>query len=162
MTLNPIVRRLVEDAGGLTQSLGAGRVIGQIYALLYFSKDPMNLTQMQGALGISKGSASTGVRQLEQWGAVRKVWVKGDRKDYYCANNWLSGAVRAALSDLIGRKLGSYSSLLSSIEEQLNTSDADISGEEKHIRERIGKLKKFQKNAEHIWNNRTIRKLLDQ
>jgi len=161
MKLNPIVRRLVEDAGGLTQSLGSGRVIGQIYALLYFSREPANLSQMQEALGISKGSASTGVRQLEQWGAVRKVWVKGDRKDYYSANDWLGGVVRSALSDMIGRKLGAFSSLLNSIESQLSAEPGG-DGDEKYVRERIGKLKKFQKNAERMWNNRLIRKLLEQ
>tara|TARA_Y100001968_G_C18821040_1_gene464632 strand:- start:128 stop:331 length:204 start_codon:yes stop_codon:yes gene_type:complete len=32
---------------------------------------------------ISEGSASMGTRQLASWGSIRKVWIAGDRRDYY-------------------------------------------------------------------------------
>jgi DNA-binding transcriptional regulator GbsR (MarR family) len=91
---HPITRRFIEDAGNTTQALGVGRVIGQIFAYLYFSEESRTLDDMKGALGISKGSASMGVRQLEQWGAVQRVWVKGDRKDFYTANDYFGQIVR--------------------------------------------------------------------
>ena len=28
-------------------------------------------------------SASNGTRQLAAWGAIKQVWVQGDRKDYF-------------------------------------------------------------------------------
>ena len=103
--MSSVVQRFIEDAGRLTQSLGFGRVIGQIYAYLYFSRTPRCLADLQNALGISKGSASMGVRQLEQWSAVSKVWVKGDRKDYYAANDWFGQILKSALVDTIGKKM---------------------------------------------------------
>jgi len=74
---------IIESAGRTTQGFGLGRIIGQLYALLFFSPSPLSLDQMAGELKISKGSASTNIRELEKWGAACKVWVKGDRKDYY-------------------------------------------------------------------------------
>ena len=48
--LNPVIRRFVEDAGNTTQSFGIGRVVGQIYAYLYFSPEPRSLADMQASL----------------------------------------------------------------------------------------------------------------
>jgi len=64
-------------------------------------------------LGISKGSASIGVRQLEQWAAVEKIWVKGDRKDYYQANDAFGRIVRNAMFDLAGERMENSAGLLS-------------------------------------------------
>ena len=115
----PIIRRFIEDAGNTTQALGVGRVIGQIFAYLYFSEEPRGLEDMKGALGISKGSASMGVRQLEQWGAVQRVWVKGDRKDYYTANDYFGQIVRNIATDLMGKRLASLSASLDAAEREL-------------------------------------------
>ena len=104
-TINPVITRFIQDAGNLTQSFGIGRATGQIFAYLYFSPEPRSLADLQAALGISKGSASMCVRQLEQWGAVKKIWVKGDRKDYYEANEWFGQIVKNALMDTIGKRM---------------------------------------------------------
>lgn len=51
------------------------------------------------------------IRELENWGAVRKVWVKGSRKDFYQANldtlnvvlNRLKIGLQIRLEEFIGR-----------------------------------------------------------
>jgi len=157
--LNPVVRRFVEDAGSVTQSFGVGRVIGQIFAYLYFSPEPRNLADMQAALGISKGSASTGVRQIEQWGGVRKVWIKGDRKDYYEASDWFGRILKNAILDTVGKKMSGYSSLLDEVEEdlkELRAGDGDIG----FLRERIRHLRRFQKRTEGAWHSPLLKRLL--
>ena len=157
--LNPLVHRFIEDAGNMTQSLGVGRVIGQIYAYLYFGREPKNLAQMEEALGISKGSASTGVRQLEQWGAVRKVWVRGDRKDYYEASDWFGQIVKNAVLDTVGKKISSYAFLLEQVESELASMPGDDE-EGEFIRERVAALRAFQKKAQSVWSKPIIRRLL--
>lgn len=158
-SLHPLVRRFIEDAGNMTQSLGVGRVIGQIYAYLYFGREPKNLADMQEALGVSKGSASTGVRQLEQWGAVRKVWVKGDRRDYYEASDWFGQIVKNAVLDTVGKKMSSYGALLERVESELAGIQGG-DGEGKFIRDRVAALRAFQKKAQWVWNKPMIRRLL--
>ena len=153
-----IVRRFVQDLGSMTQSLGIGRVVGQIYAFLYFSPEPRNLSDMQGALGISKGSASTGVRQLEQWNAVRKVWVKGDRKDYYEANDWLGKIMKSAISDRVARKLTAYASLLQGIE--TNAPGVSDDGQGEFVKGRIEHLRDFHARTQKMWNSPILRKML--
>ena len=173
----PIVRKFIEDAGNTTQSLGVGRVIGQIFAYLYFSEEPRGLDDMKEALGISKGSASMGVRQLEQWGAVQRVWVKGDRKDYYTANDYFGQIVRNIATDLMGKRLAALGQSLDSAEielsscqvvellsespqgqslttKQLNNSTTDF------LRTRVRRLRDFQQKVNKTWNNPIVKLML--
>jgi DNA-binding transcriptional regulator GbsR (MarR family) len=156
--LHPIVRRFIEDAGNATQTFGVGRVLGLIYAYLYFSRQPRGLSDMQKALGISKGSASMGVRQLEQWGAVRKIWVRGDRKDYYEANDWFGRILKNAVLDTVGKRIVSSAALLQQAEAELAGAQGD--GEAAFIRDRIEHIRGFQQRAQAIWESPILRRLL--
>ncbi|MFO7870994.1 MAG: hypothetical protein R6V03_06130 [Kiritimatiellia bacterium] len=158
--MDPIIHAFVEEAGNTTQSIGLGRVVGQIYAYLYFSREPRNLADMQEALGISKGSASTGVRQLEQWGGARKVWVKGDRKDYYAADDWFGQIVKSAVTELVGRKMASYGSLLDEVEGRLAALEGSGDGKGEFVRERVKNLRRFQKRAEQVWASPLVQHFL--
>ena len=62
---------------------GINKVMGQLYALLFSSKEPLTLDDMCRQLRISRGNASMNIRALKEWGVIRKVRIKGDRKDYY-------------------------------------------------------------------------------
>jgi DNA-binding transcriptional regulator GbsR (MarR family) len=76
---------VVQAAGEMAESLNINRLIGQVFALLYIRPDPVTLDEMVEKLRISKGSASTTIRTLEDWNAVKKIWVPASRKDYYTA-----------------------------------------------------------------------------
>lgn len=155
--MTPLTHRFIEEAGATTQSLGLGRVVGQLYVYLYFSRVPRSLADMQDALGISKGSASTSVRQLEQWGAVRKVWVKGDRRDYYEAVTWFGRILKNALADLTSRRMRSYAGLLERVEGEL----AGLrNGDGEFLRGQLRKLRAFHARLENLWTNPLLQKLL--
>ncbi len=158
---HPIIRRFIEDAGNTTQALGVGRVIGQLFAYLYFSEEPRGLDDMKEALGISKGSASMGVRQLEQWGAVQRVWVKGDRRDYYTANDYFGQIVRCVMVDLMGKRLAGLAASLDAAEEELNAADqttdhrpqtTDLKTNHKFIKARVQRLREFQQKVKTTGN----------
>ncbi len=155
--LDPIVRRFIEDAGSLAQSFGVGRNVGQIYAFLYFRPDPCTLSDLHEGLGISKGSASMCVRQLEQWGAVRKAWVKGDRRDYYEANDWLGRVIKNVVVDVVGKRMQGMKSLFTEAEAQLAGSSR---AEHAFVRGRIAHLKRFHSRAEAVWSTAMVQKLL--
>ena len=149
------VRRIIQEAGSTTQALGLGRICGQLYAYLYFSEQPRSLADMQAALDISKGSASMTVRQLEQWGAVEKIGVKGDRKDYYLANEWVGKIVRNVLDEMAGRRLTVYDKLLADTRAAL----AD-GGEDAFLVERVDLLRKFCTRVRKLWENPLVKALM--
>ena len=156
--MNPVVDKFIADAGNMAQSFGLGRVVGQIYAYLYFSQEPQGLADMQEALHISKGSASMCVRQLEQWGAVSKVWVKGDRKDYYEANDWFGKVLKNVLNDMLAKRFANRGSFYEQIESEL----AKLDGDEDlaFLEERIAHIRQFESKAQKLWDNPMVKKLL--
>jgi len=153
-----IVTRFIEDAGNTAQSFGLGRVTGQIYAYLYFSTAPRSLADMEEVLGISKGSASTCVRQLEAWGAVKKIWIKGDRKDYYQANDWFGRALKSIIADLAAKRFTDREELYGEVSSKLDGMDSDPDAE--FLRERIEHLRKFEKKVQRVWSNPILQALL--
>ncbi len=161
---NDIVEKMIETSGHFTQSVGVGRVLGQIFTYLYFNSEPQSLDNLTNALGISKGSASIGVRQLEQWDALEKVWVKGDRKDYYRAKDSLGRITKNMLRDIIGKRIESSLTLLDEAEQNINNHDnnePELSAEDQFIGERVEKIRDFQNKASKMWGNVIIKKLLD-
>ena len=166
---HPVSRRFIEEAGNTTQALGVGRVVGQIFAYLYFSEEPRGLDHMKESLGISKGSASMGVRQLEQWGAVKRVWVKGDRKDYYTANDYFGSIIRNIMFDLMGKRLAAMAQALDGAESELDgaskTSDirhqtSDLNTNHKVLKARVARLRDFQTKVNKTWNNPLVKMML--
>lgn len=145
-TLTEVRMRLVETGGRTSQELGAGRIVGQIMVHLYLQKDAQSLDSIGEALALSKASISIAVRQLEQLGLVRRVWVKGDRRKYYrSADNIGSGLQQGLLSFLrqkallFGAELEEALHLLDQ-ESVTNTCDADVV----FLRQRMLRAKKLQ------------------
>ncbi len=81
-----VIDELIAGGSNFAASLGINRIAGELYLLLFFSPRALSLDEMTQRLKVSKGHVSTNIRALERWQAVRKVWVKGSRKDYYEAN----------------------------------------------------------------------------
>lgn len=153
--------RFIEAGGHLTQALGVGRTLGQIYAYCYFSLRPQTLDDLTEALKISKGGASMAVRQLEQWGALRRVWVKGDRKVYYEASTLLGQILRRILSDVIGHQMEEADRLLSEAENALKECEASGDAQDlAFIRSRVERFRLFRDKAGTVWNSALVRRLL--
>ena len=100
-------QEMVEVGGRICQLLGLPRSTGQIYGLLYLSAEPLSLNHMSSMLGISKGSVSMGTLQLASWGAIRKVWIPGDRRDFYEVVEDLGQLIRGSYNNLIKTKIES-------------------------------------------------------
>ncbi|MFH0954140.1 MAG: hypothetical protein V1873_07405 [Verrucomicrobiota bacterium] len=161
--LESLRRRFVEAAGHFTQSLGIGRAVGQSYAHIYFSREPQSLQHLQDVLGISKGSASMVVRQLEQWGAVRRVWVRGDRKDYYEAGEEFGNVIRKVLLDMIGREMEVANGLMEEAESTLRASRSSTNGaaeDGQFFIDRVRKLQAFRGRVQRFWNSWILAMLL--
>ncbi|HOW96679.1 MAG TPA: hypothetical protein P5567_09045 [Kiritimatiellia bacterium] len=156
-------RRFIEAAGQMTQTLGVGRALGQVFTHIYFSRQPQSLDDLTQSLGISKGSASMTVRQLEQWGALRKVWIKGERKDYYEALDHFGRIIRRALLDVIGRKMESGDHVLQDAEEEMQEAaagSADDATDWTFLRDRVAKIRAFRGRAQRLWDSSILKMLL--
>lgn len=76
---------LVEIFSELADIFGNPRSLGAIYGLLFSSETPLSMEEIVERLAISKGSASQGLRQLEELGAITRFKENGDRYQRYSA-----------------------------------------------------------------------------
>ncbi len=81
--LNPLQLQVVDYFVDGVRVLGLPRSLGEIYGVLFITPTPLSLDDLVQMLGISKGSASQGLRTLRTLGAVREAAGNGDRRTYY-------------------------------------------------------------------------------
>ncbi len=77
----------IEGWGRLGPSWGISKVMAEIYALLYLTTEAMSLDEISEKLKTSRSNVSLNVRALADLGIVRKVVIRGDRRDYYAAED---------------------------------------------------------------------------
>jgi len=71
--------------GRLIEFWGFKRNMGRIWSVLYLSPEPLSAEDLRHLLRLSSGAVSMTLGELSRWGVVRKVWVQGERKDFFIA-----------------------------------------------------------------------------
>ncbi|MET3793757.1 GbsR/MarR family transcriptional regulator [Aquamicrobium terrae] len=85
MNLPPLIQSFVLHFGEMGSRWGINRTVGQIYALLYVSAEPLCADQIVDALGVSRSNVSMGLRELQTWNLVVLRHIPGDRRDFFTA-----------------------------------------------------------------------------
>ena len=78
-----LTKNIIADFAEAYSSFGLNPLMGRIVALLIISKEPRSLDEIADSLEMSKGPISQICRRLKDRNLIEKVWVPGDRKDYY-------------------------------------------------------------------------------
>lgn len=92
-------RRYAEEVGTALAQMGVTPAFGKLLGWLLICDPPsQTLAQLGEALGLSKGSVSTGMRMLEKIGMVRRVPAPGRGHAYQLADDALINASDAAAS----------------------------------------------------------------
>jgi DNA-binding transcriptional regulator GbsR (MarR family) len=71
--------------GSLIEFWGFKRNMGRVWTVLYLSPEPLSSEDLRHALSLSSGAVSMTLSELSRWGVVRKVWIQGQRRDFYTA-----------------------------------------------------------------------------
>jgi DNA-binding transcriptional regulator GbsR (MarR family) len=81
--MTPLVQAFVAHFGEMGSRWGINRTVGQIYALLFVSPQPLHADEISEALHISRSNVSISLKELEAWQLVRLTRKPGDRREYY-------------------------------------------------------------------------------
>lgn len=133
---------------------GLNNIMAQLYAVLYLSAQPLSLDDMVTRLKISKGSASTNIRALERYGAVRRVWVKGSRKDYYEAELDITKIILDRIRSMTQNRLSEVNEMIVSSDRVLGSVVAQKKEESKEMevfKQRLEKLKELHARASTLF-----------
>jgi DNA-binding transcriptional regulator GbsR (MarR family) len=84
-TLTPLVAAFVGHFGEMGSRWGINRTVGQIYALIFVSPEPLHADDLAEKLEFSRGNVSMGLKELQAWRLVRLRHFPGDRREYFDA-----------------------------------------------------------------------------
>ena len=147
----------IEGIGRLAATVGVSRVIGQLYAMLFLSEKPLCLDDMVERLKISKGNASLNIRKLESLGVAKRVWVKGDRKDFYEAELDFEKIIKGGLIDIARSRMKIALDAVTETEDLIKKSRGNLNEEEKKKKElylkRLESAKEINNFIERMLNS---------
>jgi len=62
---------------------GISPTMAEIHGLLYITAAALSMDDIMTRLGISRGNVSMNLTKLVEWGLVKRVHKRGDRREYY-------------------------------------------------------------------------------
>src|SRR5258708_40272218 len=81
--LEEIEDRFVDLWRTMSSLWGISPTMAQIHGLLFISGEALSMDDIMLRLAISRGNVSMNLSKLVEWGLVRRVHKKGDRKEFY-------------------------------------------------------------------------------
>lgn len=149
--LNDVPERFISYISSICDDFGLNRFVAQLYGVLYLSNKPMSLDDLSERLMASKGNVSINIRELEKWGAVKKIWIKGSRKDYYEAELDIKKILSNKLKSSVQKRLSGVSDLMDELKEIIKSQPANLTAEEKEVlkvyQDRLAKIEEMKKLA---------------
>ena len=72
--------------GEMGATWGISRTMAEVHALLFITGEPLCTDDIMEQLQVSRGNASMNLRQLVNWGLIRRTHLRGDRKEYFVSD----------------------------------------------------------------------------
>ena len=126
-------------------TIGLPRSLAQLYATLFLSESPLAFEEIVARSGLSKASASTGLRDLERLHGVERVIVAQDRRSFYQAQLSLRRLIGAFVAETVKPGLHDGDRLLR--EALVLATDGDHS---EHFKARLNSLVTWHERASEI------------
>ena len=82
-----VQEQFIMEWGRMSSSWGINRTMAQIHALLFITGKSFSMDEIIERLHISRGNASMNLRDLMEWGIIRRFRRPGDRKDIYLTDS---------------------------------------------------------------------------
>jgi len=146
------VDKFVESWGEMGTIWGLNNSMARVHALLIVSEEPNSLDDIAKRLKISRGNASMCLKELRNWGVIKRVKVAGDRRDYYVTEPDIWKMFFAIAKE---RKRREFDPTLSAVRETFEAAHAKegSSKVEDRLRQMEQFLGTFDKIAERFFDN---------
>ena len=145
--LEPVEVEVIHLFVQFSRALGQPRSVAEIYGLLFVSHQPLTLDDLIERLNLSKGSGSQGLKYLQDLGAVRTVYVAGERRTHYEAVAELRNLAGRFLRQQILTHFEGSKTRLERIADQVK----NLSGEQrKFVTTRVKLLRSWEKNGRRV------------
>ncbi|USN99706.1 MAG: ArsR family transcriptional regulator [Phycisphaeraceae bacterium] len=99
------IDRFIEAWGRMGSVWGISRTMAEVHALLYVTGEAMCTDDIMARLEISRGNASMSLRALLDWGIIARAHRRGDRKEYFQAEQDVWSVFRAIVRERMKREI---------------------------------------------------------
>jgi DNA-binding transcriptional regulator GbsR (MarR family) len=149
-TVEDVQNDIIDTIGEASERYGMTRVAGLLKGLLLLSREPVSLDEMAERLEVSKGSVSTNIRLLERWKAVRRVFNRGDRKNYYELRGDLWEIETELVKTVLRDELEGFADLLGRWKADLESAGDEESEDRAFLVKRLGEIDEYIDAARHV------------
>jgi DNA-binding transcriptional regulator GbsR (MarR family) len=136
---HPDAKAFILHWGEMGTQWGVNRSVSQIHALLYLSDRPLPADEVVDQLGLARSNVSTGLKELQGYGIVRRVHVEGDRRDHFVAESDLWEMLMRISAERKRREIDPTVALLAELSARLANDPAAPA----HVRQRITRMHEF-------------------
>ena len=77
------INQFIEAWGAMGVLWGINRSMARVHAFLLMQSSSIELDEVAKQLHISRGNASMCLKELRNWGLIRRMHQSGDRRDFY-------------------------------------------------------------------------------
>ncbi len=137
---------LIQAWGTLGGSWGLNKTMAQIHALLMISTKPLSTEDIMLELNISRGNANMNIRALLDWSIVERVFVPGERKEYFRSEKDVWTLARTVAKERRRRELEPLLKVLKKVSDV----QPDGSDEAKEFRKVTRDLKSFAERSDGL------------
>ena len=139
----------IQGMSRISNFWGFPKAMGAIYGAIYLSPELLSLDEIVEQVGVTKGSVSTNVRQLERLGMGHKKLQIGDRKDYYLPETDFWKIIKGILRE---REKSEFDLALRTVDESLEMVQEGGEENEKIIfyKERMGAMQSLFKTLDNL------------
>ncbi len=81
--LSEVEHQFVELWRNLSALWGISPTMAEVHGLLFITGEALSMDDIMARLGISRSNVSMNLSKLTDWGLVRRVHKRGERRDYY-------------------------------------------------------------------------------
>lgn len=139
--------RVIES---IVEQWGFKPLLGRVWSLLYMRNQPLNPSQIEYELALSKGNVNGLLNELIDWGVVKKVRLGGDRNYYYEVEQQIWKSISNVLQSREARILDEAIERTTHLEQVLT--DAGKTHHRDHQIQRIKHVRETLETAQTLTN----------
>jgi DNA-binding transcriptional regulator GbsR (MarR family) len=149
-TIEDVRNDFIDTSGEVSERYGLTRVAGLLKGLLLLSRKPLSLDDMAERLEVSKASVSTNIRVLERWKVVRRVFNRGDRKNYYELRGDLWDIETELVKTVLDDELQRFADCVDRWQSALEDAEEGDSEDKAFLTKRLEEIEDYLEAVRHV------------
>lgn len=128
--------------------------MGKVWTVLYLSQEPLSADEISRRTGLSAGSVSMTLQELQTWRVVHKVWAPGERRRRFEAETDVASMVMRVFRErelrMIGEAMERLEEAVRILDEEAGSSRPEEMMESRFLATRVGNLLRLARTGRTV------------